>query len=238
MLDRSQGDVDACESPNGARPLPGADDELLAVDATGRRDDGAQSAVLDFDPEDRHPFSDRDAFHPRALGQRGRDVGRRGLPVGRQEGRAHNVADLHQRPEVLRLLRRQKVHFEAEGARRRRLPPDLGPPFGAAGQAQAAVAPPPRRLARLSLQAVVQSDGIAEQLGDVCRGTELSHEPRRVPGRARRQLAAFDQQHVGQPHRAQMVGDGRADDSSADDDDLGRRRQLRRAHSGMSSKAA
>ena len=143
MLDRGQRDVDACELPDGARPLARADDELLAANATGRGDDGAHRAVLDLDADDRHALSDRDAFHPRALGQRGRDVGRRGLSVGRQEGRADDVVDLHQRPEVLRLLRRQQLHFKAEGARRRRLPLHLGPPLGVAGQAQAAVALPP-----------------------------------------------------------------------------------------------
>jgi hypothetical protein len=182
MPDRRQRDVDAREPSDGARPLTGADDEFFAGDAPDRRDDGADRAVLDFDADDRHPLSDRDAFPPRTLGQRGGDVGRRSLSVGREEGGANDVVDLHQRPKVLSLLRRQKLHFEAEGARRRRLPLHLGPSLRIAGQAQAAVAPPSRRLARLSLQPVVQGNRIAEELGDVGRRPELPYEPRRVPG--------------------------------------------------------
>ena len=238
MLDRGQRDIDAGEPADGARPLAGADDELFAGDAPGRGDDGAHRPVLDLDAGDRHAFPNRDAFHPRALGERRRDVGGRRLPVGRQERRADDVVDLHQRPEVLRLLRRQELHFESEGTRRRRLALHLGPPLRVAGQAQAAVALPAGRLAGLGLEPVVQGDGIAEQLGDVGRGAELPDQPRRVPGRARGQLAPLDEQHVGQPHRAEMIGDRRADDSSADNHDLGRRRQFRRVHVGMSSKAA
>ncbi len=54
----------------------------------------------------------------------------------------------------------------------------------------------------------------------------MPDETRRVPRRARRQLALFDQQHVGQPHLAEMVSDRAPDDAAADDDDLGGRWQL------------
>ena len=47
----------------------------------------------------------------------------------------------------------------------------------------------------------------------------------------RGQLAALEQQHVGEAHLAQMIGDRAADDAAADDDDLGGRRQVAHARS-------
>ena len=95
----------------------------------------------------------------------------------------------HQRPELLRLLRREQLHLEAEGARGRRLPLHLGPALGVAGQTQAAVPLPAGREARLRLEPVVERDRVAEELGDVGIGAELPDQPRRVPGRAGRSLA-------------------------------------------------
>ena len=106
MLHRDERNVDAGHATDLARPLTGADHELVAGDPALVGDDGAHAAVLDLDPGDLHPFGNRDAVLARALGQRHGDVGGRRLAVGRQESRADHVVDLHERPQLLRLLGR------------------------------------------------------------------------------------------------------------------------------------
>ena len=106
--------------------------------------------------------------------QRLGDVGGVRLTVGRQEGRADQIADIHQRPEVLRFRGCQQMHLEAEGMRRRRLPADLGPAVLVAGKAQTAIHLPAGREPGFLLQPVVEIDRIAEQLGDVGAGAQLA----------------------------------------------------------------
>ena len=173
----------------------------------------------------------------RALGERHGDVGGRGLAVGRQEGRADDVVDLHQRPQILRLLRRQQMHLEPERGGGGRLALHLGPALGIAGEPQAAVPLPAGREAGLLLERVIERDRVAEQLGDVGARAQLADEPGGMPGRAGGQLAPLEQQHVGQAHLAEMIGHRAADDAAADDDDLGGRRQLAHARS-MARKVA
>ena len=106
VLHRDERNVDAGHAPDLARPLPGADHELVAGDAALVGHDGAHAPVLDLDAGDLDALGDGDAGHARALGQRLVISDGRGLPVGRQEGGADDVVDLHQRPQLLRLLRR------------------------------------------------------------------------------------------------------------------------------------
>ena len=180
-----------------------------------------QRAQLQLEAGDRHPLAQRDPGHARALGQGLGDVGRVGLAVGRQERGADHVVDLHQRPQRLRLPRRQQLHLQAERVRRRRLPPDLDPALGRAGEPQAAIALPARRLPGLGLQPPVEFDRVAQQLGDVGAGAQLADQPGRMPGRARGQPALLQQQHVGPAELAQMIGHRAADDAATDDDDAG-----------------
>ena len=231
MLHRDERDVDAGLASDLARPLPGTDHHLFASDAALVGDDGAHAPVLDLDFGDLHPFGNGDAVLTRALCQRHGDVGRRGLAVGREESRADDVVDLHQRPQLLRLLRSQEMHLEPEGRGGGRLSPYLGPALRVAGKPQAPVALPTGGEARLLLEPVIEFDGIAEQLGDVGARAQLSDQPRGVPGRAACQPPTLEQEHVGETHLPQVIGHRTADDAAAYDDDLGGRRQIAHARS-------
>ena len=123
------------------------------------------------------------------------------------------------------------MHLEPEGRGGGRLPLHLGPALGIAGEPQAAVRLPAGGEAGLLLEPVIELDGVAEQLGDVGARAQLSDQPGGMPGRAGGQLAPLEQEHVGETHLAQMIGDGAADDAAADDDDLRGRRQLAHARS-------
>ncbi len=226
VLHRDERDIDAGHATERSRPLPGADHELLAGNAALVGRDGAHAPALDVDARHSHALANGDAALARTLGERHGDVGGRGLPVGRQEGCAHHVVDLHQRPQRLRLLGRKELHLEPERRRRRRLPLDLDPALGIAGEPEPAIPLPAGREPGLRFEAIVEGDGIAEELRDVGAGAQLADEAGRMPGRPRRELAALQEQHVGEPHLAQVIGDRAADDAAADDDNLGRGRQL------------
>ena len=77
------------------------------------------------------------------------------MPVGRQESRADNIVDIHQRPQRLRLLGAQKLHVEPKTARGRRLPLHLDPAVGVAGEAQPAIALPAGRVTSLRFELLV-----------------------------------------------------------------------------------
>jgi hypothetical protein len=94
-----------------------------------RRDDAADHAVVDVDRQHLGVLADGCPGLPRATGERHRDVGRIGLTVGREERRADHVVNGHQRPQFLRLLRRQQMHLQSERLGGGGLTPDLVPPF-------------------------------------------------------------------------------------------------------------
>ena len=98
VLHRDERNIDAGHAAKLARPLPGADHELVASDAALVGDDRTQAPALHLDAGDLYAFSDGDAVLARALGQRHGDVGGRNLAVGRQESGADDVIDLHERP--------------------------------------------------------------------------------------------------------------------------------------------
>ena len=200
-------------------PLPGAAHHHLAFDEAARcmHPTDPPGVSVNANPRYRAILDDPHPRHPRALGKALGDVGRVGLPVGRQKRRADQIVDIHQRPQILGLARGQQMHVEAKGMRRCGLTPDLGPAVGVAGQSQAAVHLPPRRNAGFRLQPVIEIDRIAQQLGDIGIGAQLPDQPRRMERGARCQFGAFQQNRVGPAQLGQMIGGGTADDAAADD---------------------
>ena len=137
---------------------------------------------------------------------------------------------------VLRLVGRKEMHLQAEAARRRRLPLDLRHAFGVAGEAQAAVHLPARRLSGLRLEPAIDLDRAREKPRDVGRCPQLPDEARRMEGGAARELLALEQQHILGAEFGEVIGGGAADDAAADDDDLRLRREIH--HSSGSSSSA
>ena len=222
MFDRNQRHIDADRRRKRARPLPGAADHDLAFDPAMLGHDATNAPVLDIDRKNRRVLEDLDARHARTLGECLRHVGGIGLAVGRQERRPHHIVDLHQRPEILRLLRAQQMHFETEGMCGCRLPLDLGPAFGVAGKPQAPVHLPARAEAGFLFECVVECDRVTEQLRNVGAGPQLADKTGRMKGCAGGQLLAFEQNRIGPAQLSQVIGCRAADDSAADDDRFGR----------------
>ena len=218
VFDRDEGDVDADRGCQRAGPLTGADDEFFAFHGAGGGFHPPNAAILDDNAGDRRILENLHPRHPRATGKGLGDVRRVGLAVGRQVGGTDQIVDGHQGPKVLCFFRGQEVHLQPEGMRGGGLAFHLGPAFGVAGKAQAAVHLPAGLQARLRLQPFVKGDGMAQQLGDVGRCAQLADQARGVKGGAGGQLLAFEKHRIGPAKLAQMVGHGTADDAAADDD--------------------
>ncbi len=226
MLDRDEWHVDAEAGGEAPRPLPGADDDALAFDAASLRNDGADPALVDLQVENLGILEDRDAAHAGAFRQRLGDVGRIGLAIGRQEGSADEIVDIHQRPEIESLLGRQQMHLQAKGLRRRRLPLHLRPALLVAGETQAAIHLPAGGKPSLGLELLVEIDGVAKHLSDIGAGAQLADEAGGMECGPRGQLLALQKHGIGEAELAEMVGGRAADDAAADDDGLCGSRQV------------
>ncbi len=69
------------------------------------------------------------------------------------------------------------------------------------------------------LEAAVEVDGVHVHPGERRVGAELADEPGGVERRAAGQLVAFEEHDVGLAKLGQVVGDARAAEAAADDDD-------------------
>ena len=76
----------------------------------------------------------------------------------------------------------------------------------------------------LGLQRLVQPGRVLHEPRAALARAQLADQPGRVPGRAARQPALLEQQHVGDAELRQVVGDAGADDAAADDRRRGRGR--------------
>ena len=180
---------------------------------------------------DRRALDDPRAAHPGALRQGHRDVGRIALAVERQVDRSGHALDVQVRIHRGDLGRADLVHFDAEGARERRLPQQfLAPRVGQCDRDRADL-PHAGGDAGLRLQLDVELGGILGQPRHVLAAPELSDQPGRVPGRAAGQLPPLQQDDVRPPRLREMIGDGAARDAAPDDDRTCALRRKRHARS-------
>ena len=162
------------------------------------------------DPGDLAALDDPGAAHARALGQRLGDVDRVGLAVARDEDRADQVVDREQRMARLRLGRAR-----APRPRGRRSRPieaarlQLDEALRGAREAEAAVLAEAGRLPGLGLEPGVELGRVLGEPGQVLGRAQLADQPGGMPGGARGQLPALEQQHVPPAELGQVIGDAR-----------------------------
>src|SRR5712691_8608602 len=147
------------------------------------------------------------------------DVGGIRLAVAGNPHRPHEVIGTHERIALARLLGADLLGLDAVGAGYRGVAPELDHTLDRPRHADAAAALPARGLARLGLEAAVEIDAVADELGQIARGAELAHEAGGVPRGPSRETPLLEQDHVTPPERGQVIGDAGADDAAADDDD-------------------
>ena len=222
MLGRMQRHGDPGRAREIPRPHPGRQHDRAGTDLARVGTHAHSTTVLDHDYLlDLHPLDHACPAHPRPAGKGQRRIDRVGLPVLRQEDAADEIARLHERvpgPDL-----RRPDHLDLE--------PEAPPHRGAALQLQEAldvrrhrerpVLPEPGRLPRLRLQRREQLGGVLRQLRHPPRRPQLAHEPGRVPRRPAGELPPLQEQDVGDAEPGQVVRDRAADDTAADDDDVG-----------------
>ncbi len=218
MLHRRDRQVDARHQPDLLRPQAGGIDHMLGGDGSLLGDQGptAVGPRVQF----QHPVA-QDHLGAALLGGNGIGVGDAiGIQmalVGIVEA-AIDAGDVGDRADLLDLFRRHQPGFlHAHGLEHRPGGFQPLPAFRRSRQVDAAGHMHADILAALLLQRLVEADGVALQRGDVRVGIDGVETRGRMPGGARRQLLALDQNDVLPAQLGQMIEDADADHAAADD---------------------
>ncbi len=221
VLDGAGRDLHARHARHVARPDAGGDNDDLAGHSALVGQHAFDAAAVGLEAGDQHVLDDAHAARARALGvSHGQARGLDRAVVG-HEHRADDAVGRGQREFVVRFLGRERVKVEIEAARRRRHALELAPALLGGGEPQAADGLPFRRLAGLGLELAVELGAVLHQAGEVALAAQLADQARGMPGRAVRQPALLQHQHVLLAELAQVVGDRAAHRTAADHDDAG-----------------
>ena len=189
--------------------------------ASGFRPRTADGTVAGFEAGDRHPFDDAAPAGSCPLGQSHGGVHRRDQTVVWQVQRAHEIVGADQRPHLGELVHVDLAGLDADSGPHRRAAQDLLPTLGIRRDRDRARRPEAGGLARLVLQRFEQAHRVRGELGEAVRRLELRRQPGCMPGGAGGELVLLEQQHVADAATHEVVGDGTADDASADNDHCG-----------------
>ena len=219
MRERHHRDLDAGQASDLVRVhASGVHDDVGRDRAVVFGHDPADASAVDVDPDHPRVRADLGPAPARALRQRERQVARIEMPVRGDERRALNAGRIEEGEPLEGLLRGDHLERQAEGVRPALLPAELLHPLVGRRQSERADLVPAGVDARLGRQAPVELGAVHHHPRERDARAQLPHEPRRVERRARRQLAAVEQQHVLPAELGQVVGDARAGDAAADDD--------------------
>ena len=216
VLDRDDRDV---ETEHGAR---------LAGEVAGRADDvvGGDVALVGAD----HPAPVGGALEARhrghavdlgpqgagTLGERLGEVGRLDVAVVRMLDRAEEAVRLAQRPDLLDLRRGEHVHVDADRLGDAGIGHELVPAVRRAGKTDVGDLLEADWLARLGLQRAVKLHRVLVDLAHRVAHVEERQEAGGVPGRARGQLLALDEDDVRPALLGQVIERRHAHDAAAD----------------------
>ena len=219
MLGGLQRDVDPALPSELARPQASRQHDGLALDVAGVGDDRGDAAVVGAQPGDRHPLDDGDAARGGALGQRGRHTHRVGATLVGDVRRREDVVDRGDRRQLGHLGSGELDVVDAEPALEGALAAQRLEPLGRRGEVQVADRAEPCGVAGLGLEAGVEVAGVARHpqrrlVDHACAGDQ----PGRVPRGPSGEVVALDEDDVGDPQRAEVVGDAAADHTPTDDD--------------------
>ena len=215
---RDDRQVDADHARELGRVHAGGIDDDLALDAALIRLDGGDAAVRRLDAGDADARLDLRADAARGVGERERELARVEVAVVGDERGGEHAVGAHRREELLRLLRADDLHRQAERLRPRRLAADLLEPRLRRREPQPAELVPARVVAGQLLQLGVEPDGVLHHPRQRDRRAQLADEAGAVPGRAVRELVLLDEQRVRPPELREVVEDRAAHDAAPDHD--------------------
>lgn len=220
MLHDACRERDAGHLTDAFRPEAGTIDENIAGDRPAIRHHADGPAVLDDNLLDRHPFLDLHAVHPRALGiGHGQGIGIDVAVAGYEGGTLDALLD-DVRETVRCLFSGEGVAFDAEAFCLGHRTANFAPALRTSGKPERAHLLPGNVLARFLFQAIEDRDGILHQPGQIALAAKLADEACRMPGAAMGEHGLFDQQDIPRAVAGEVVGDGRADGPTADDEDV------------------
>ncbi len=212
--------VDARHAADLARPHAGAVDDELGLDVAAVGAHAGHLALVGLDAEHLRVLEDPGAAHARALGEGLRDVGRVHPAVVREVEGGLDVRDVGERPHLLDLRRGDLAVLDPEAARHRAAPAHLVRLVVGHRELDGTAVDDAGRLARFGLEPAVEVLRVLRELGLRLRVAQRRQQARGVPGRATGQLLAFEQHDILPAELGEVVGDGTADDTAADDHDL------------------
>ena len=212
-----------------AGPHARAVDDVLALDVTLLGAHADDPAILDEYVEYGGAFEDGHALHARTLGECHRRVDGIHAAVLRHVEAGEQVVRAGRREEIGHLAGRDLVHLGAAESIESRHASVFLEPALVCGDLDEADGREAGRLPGLSLQPGVEvARVVAHASRGFGEGTERHHEARRVPGRARGEPVALEQDRLGTPaHMPEVVSHRGSDDPPADDDDAGSGGQIR-----------
>ena len=217
VLDRQHRHVEPDHGAGAAGEIAGGRDDMLGDDVALVGADQPFAGGQRLDRRDGGVAVDFGAERAGAPGEGLGEVG--GLDVavvGVLDG-AEKAVSLAERPDRLDLVRRQHVDLDADRPRHAGVIHVLVPAVAGAGEADVGDFPEADILAGLGLEPVVECDRVFVDLAHRVGQVEQRQQPRRMPGRARGQLAPLDEHDVRPALLRQVIEGGDADDASADD---------------------
>ena len=155
---------------------------------------------------------------PRALREGRRELARIDVAVGREVRGTEHSLGRHRRKEPLRLLGRDQLERQAEGLGPAGLAAQLLHPLLGRGEAERSDLVPAGLEADLVAERPVEVDRGHHHARERERAAQLADEPRRVEGRAARQVRALAEHHVVPAELGQPVGDRATPDAASDHD--------------------
>ena len=166
-------------------------------------------------------FNNAGAARSCAAGERARYVCRIDPRVVREIKRRDEIVDVRQRPVLADVGRGDFMRFHAEAHGHAQAAPHLLGLVTGHRQLDRAAVDEAGCQARLGLEASVEILGVLGEAGLHLGITQGGQQAGRMPGSAAGQLMTLQQQHILPAVLRQVVGNGAADDSAADDDHSG-----------------
>ena len=171
------------------------------------------------DARDLHVLDDAHAAGPGTLGQRLGGVDRVGDSIVGQMHATHQVVDASKRHQLRNPVAVDDVHFQPEHPRHRRASLEFFETLRRGRDADRTACAEAGGLPSFCFQCGEQVGGVLREPGEVVGCAQLTDQPGGVPGGAAGELPAFEQHHVGDPAKGQVIGDAAAHDAATHDDD-------------------
>ena len=219
--ERHDRDSRARQTPDLRREHPAGVDDDFGLDVTPFGADAADAAIPDLDSGDAGVGEDLRPTLAGAVGERVGELRRVEVAVGRQVRGGADAVDLHQRKQLLSLLRREPLQRQPERPRPCHLAVEFLLALVRTRKADPAAFDPSGIGIGLCGEPPVQLNAVHHHPRQRDRPAELADETGGVERRAARELVAIDEHDVALAELGEVIRDRGPADAATDDDDPG-----------------